>query len=289
VATQPTVGVSTSAFFPKPIAETLAILSDQPWRGVELMPQAPSECAPAYGKQLLDIGSGRFDFCGIHFPQILAPFLYNPDPSAFAFGQQLCREIAELAGVIGARAIVVHGPWAKMAVGAFLEATLANFRLMCDVGVVNGVAIALENTPSSPMGASVATMTQFAALVNRPNFDYAFDVTHTYEMGQEPWSYLDGLPSITHVHASDFDLASQRRHTAPGDGDVDWPRVIGKLAQRGFRGNFVLELLESSLGEDPAATLRAAAALLDPIIDEAYAAAEGGSHAGAASPARTHE
>ena len=272
MATRPTVGVSTSAFFPRPIAETLAILADQPWRGVELMPQAPSECTPGYGHQLLELGSGRFDFCGIHFPQILAPFLYNPDPSAFAFGQQLSGDIARLAGVIGARAIVVHGPWAKMAQGAYLDATLANLRHMCDVGAANGVAIALENTPSSPIGASVATMTAFAAVVDRPNFDYTFDVTHTYEMGQEPWPYLAELPSIAHVHASDFDFASQRRHTAPGDGDVDWPRVVGELARRGFSGNFILELLESSLGADPAATLRAAAALLDPIIDETYAA-----------------
>lgn len=283
MATRPTLGVSTSAFFPRPIAETLEILSQQPWRGVELMPQAPSECAPTYGRALLELGAGHFDFCGIHFPQILAPFLYNPDPSAFAFGQQLSREIAELAGVIGARAIVVHGPWAKMAEGAYLEATLANLRLLCDVGAVAGVAIALENTPGSPIGSSVATMTAFAALVDRANFDYTFDVTHTYEMGQEPWPYLADLPSIAHVHASDFDLATQRRHTVPGDGDVDWPRVIGSLAQRGFYGNFVLELLDSSLGDDPAATLRAAAARLDPIITEAYSAADVTSQANAAS------
>lgn len=273
MATRPTLGVSTSAFFPRPISETLDILAQQPWRGVELMPQAPSECTPAYGKVLLELGAGRFDFCGIHFPQILAPFLYNPDPSAFAFGQQLSREIAELAGVIGARAVVVHGPWAKMAEGAYLEATLANLRLLCDVGIVHGVAIALENTPSSPIGSSVATMTSFAALVDRANFDFTFDVTHTFEMGQEPWPYLADLPSIAHVHASDFDLATNRRHTVPGDGDVDWPRVIGLLAQRGFNGNFVLELLDSSLGDDPAATLRAAAARLDPIITAAYASA----------------
>ncbi len=267
----PTRGVSTSAFFPRPIQDTLSILANQPWRGVELMPQAPSECAPAYGRHLLDLSGGRFDFCGIHFPQILAPFLYNPDRSAFEFGQQLSRDVAELAGVIGARAIVVHGPWAKMADGAYLEATLANMRAMCEVGAPHGVTIALENTPSSPVGSSVETMVRFAELVDRSNFGFTFDVTHTYEMGQDPWRYLAGLPSIAHIHASDFDLATQRRHTAPGDGDVPWPRLIEALAARAFTGNFVLELLASSLGDDPAGTLRHSAALLDPLFDAAYA------------------
>jgi len=271
VATLPTRGVSTSAFFPKPIEETLSILARQPWRGVELMPQAPSECRPTYGQRLLELGAGRFDFCGIHFPQILAPFLYNPDPSAFEFGQELSRDIALLAGVIGASAIVVHGPWAKMDEGAHLEATLANMRLMCDVGLEHGVTVALENTPSSPVGASVEAMVRFAEVVRRDNFGFTFDVTHTYEMSQDPWRYLEGLPSIAHIHASDFDLATQRRHTAPGDGDVPWPRLIEALAARRFTGNFVLELLASSLADDAAETLRSSAALLDPIFEAAYA------------------
>ncbi|MFU8889227.1 MAG: sugar phosphate isomerase/epimerase family protein [Trueperaceae bacterium] len=267
---RPTVGVSTSAFFPRPIEATLEILAQQPWRGVELMPQAPSECRPAYGERLLALGAGRFDFCGIHFPQILAPFLYNPDPSAFAFGQELCRDLPELAGAIGARTIVVHGPWANMSEGAFLDATLANLRLLCDVGADLGVTVALENTPGSPMGASVDAMVAFAAQVARPNFGYTFDTTHTYEMGQELMPYLHGLPSIAHVHASDFDVASQTRHTPPGRGVIDWAAVVRTLADRGFHGNFILELLGKNLGEDPVRTLRDAAALLDPIFDAAY-------------------
>lgn len=270
MATRPIRGISTSAFFPRPIEETLEILSRQPWRGVELMPQAPFECTPAFGRKLLELGEGRFDFCGIHFPQILAAFLYNPDPSASEFGQQLSRDIAELAGVLGSTTIVVHGPWTNMSEGDYLRATLANMRAMCDVGAPHGVTIALENTPSSPNGGSVESMVRFAEQVDRPNFGFTFDVTHTYEMGQEPWPYLEGLPAIAHVHASDFDLATNRRHTAPGDGDVDWPRVIGQLASRGFDGNFILELLSSTLGEDPADTLRCAAALLDPMFEAAY-------------------
>jgi sugar phosphate isomerase/epimerase len=270
LTTLPTRGVSTSAFFPRPIEDTLELLAQQPWRGVELMPQAPSECTPEFGERLLHLGNDRFDFCGIHFPQILAPFLYNPYPAAFEYGQRLSRDLVTLAGVLGSRTIVVHGPWPNMATGPFLDATLANLRLMCDLGLERGVTIALENTPSSPMGASPSAMTTFAAQVDRPGLGFTFDVTHTYEMRQEPMPYLRELPSIAHVHASDFDAATNTQHTAPGHGVVDWQVVVRTLAARGFSGNFILELRAASLGEDPVRTLCDSAALLDPIFDDAY-------------------
>lgn len=273
MTTLPTRGVSTSAFFPRPIEDTLDLLAQQPWRGVELMPQAPSECTPEFGDRLLRLGNDRFDFCGIHFPQILAAFLYNPYPAAFEFGQRLSRDLVMLAAVLGSRTIVVHGPWSSMAQGPFLEATLANLRLMCDLGLDRGVTVALENTPSSPMGASPSAMTAFAALVDRPNLGFTFDVTHTFEMHQEPMPYLLELPSIAHVHASDFDAATNTQHTPPGHGVVDWRKIVRALAERAFSGNFILELRAASLGEDPVRTLSDSAALLDPIFDAEYGTA----------------
>lgn len=261
------LGVSTAAFFPHSLQETFDILAQQPWRGIELMPQSPQECFPEFAETLFALSDGRFEFCGIHFPQILAPFLYNPYPSAFAYGQDLCRGLGELAGALGCTTIVVHGPWENMSKGAFLEATLANLRLLCDSAVGQGVMIALENTPGSPMGSSPETLIAFAEQIDRPNLNYTFDVTHSYQMKQDPMVYLRDLPSIAHVHASDFDLKTNQRHTPPGQGSVDWPAIVGALWDRGFAGNFILELLPDTMKPDPVTALQACTALLNPLFD----------------------
>ena len=258
------LGVSSAAFFPLSLADTFAILEQLPWKGIELMPQSPEECQPEFAESILKLSDGRFDFCGIHFPQILAPFIYNPYPSAFEYGKQLCTDIANYAGLIKSSTIVVHGPWEKMSKGKFLDATVSNFRTLCDIGAKNNVIIALENTPSSPLGANPSEMIALAKKVDRPNFSFTIDITHAYELGQDPMIYIEDLPHIAHVHASDYDLNLNQKHALPGQGDVDWEKIIKALHEKDFNGNFILELLPGTLGDDPVKGLNTSIALLEP-------------------------
>jgi sugar phosphate isomerase/epimerase len=260
--------VSTAAFFPRDLERTFGVLAQQPWRGIELMPQAPSECRPEFADYLNTLGGGRFVFCSIHFPQILDPFLYNPYPTAFKYGQQLCHNLAELACVLGCSTIVVHGPWENMSNGIFLKATLSNLRLLCDVSLKYDVIVALENTTSSPYGRAPQAMLDFAKVIDRPNLGFTVDITHAYQMGQNPMIYIQSLPEIAHIHASDFDTATGKGHMPPGQGVVDWSAIIGTLHERGFAGNFILELLPKTLGDDPVQTLQECTALLDSFFGD---------------------
>lgn len=262
------LGVSTAAFFPQPLADTLDLLARLPWKSVELMPQTPHECTPAFADEVLALGAGRFDFCAIHFPLILAPFLYNPYPGALAFGQKLCTGLAEQAGRLGCNTIVVHAPWPSMAAGAFYDATVSNLRLLCDAGRPYGVTVGLENSPSAPLVGSPAAMQSFAAVIDRENLGFTVDITHAYQMKQDPFDYLRTLPSIAHIHASDFQLATDQRHVLPGRGDVDWMAIIAVLRERQFRGNFILELLPETLKPDPGQGLRESIALLERCFAE---------------------
>ena len=261
------LGVSTAAFFPHPLAETLERFARLPWKGVELMPQTPEECAAGFADTVLALGAGRLDFCAIHFPQILAPFLYNPYPGALAFAQTLCSGLAEQAGRLGCNTIIVHAPWPSMSQGAFYEATLHNLRALCDAARPIGVTIGLENSPSAPLTGSPAAMQSFAAAIDRDNLGFTVDITHAYQMKQDPLDYLRSLPSIAHVHASDFLPDAHQPHVLPGRGIVDWPAIIAVLRERKFGGNFILELLPETLGPDPEAGLSESMALLQPLLE----------------------
>jgi sugar phosphate isomerase/epimerase len=257
------LGISTAAFFPRPLPDTLDLLARLPWNAVELMPQTPHECTAAFADEVLALGAGRFHFCAIHFPQILAPFLYNPYPGALDFGRALCTGLAEQAGRLGSNTIIVHAPWPSMAAGAFYEATLVNLRHLCDVSRQHGVTIGLENTPSSQLAGSPQAMQAFAAAIDRDNLGFTVDITHAYQLKQDPLAYLQSLPSIAHLHVSDFGLDTRQPHVLPGRGVVDWPTLIAALKERQFRGNFILELLPETLDADPGPGLAESIAMLD--------------------------
>lgn len=244
------------------------ILEHQPWKDLELMPQSPVECRPEFATQLEKIGRGRFGFCAIHFPQILAPFLYNPYPSAFEYGQQLCVDLSELAGHIGCNVIVIHGPWEKMSVGPFLKATLSNIRLLCETSAKYDVKVAFENTASSPFAGSPEAMIDFVSRVSHPNLSFMVDITHAYQMNQDPFMYIASLPEVVHVHASDFNTATKKYHLSPGEGMVDWPEIVHALKEKGSLESFVIELLPESLGGDPIKTIQKCTSLLDPLFKD---------------------
>ena len=264
----PRLGVSTAAFFPRPLEDVLRILDQQPWKYIELMPQAPAECRPEFAGQIQEISAGRFDFCAIHFPLILQPFLFNPYPAAREFGQGLCAGLGRLAGALGCSVIVVHGPWERMSTGAFLEVTQANLRLLCDTCAGDGVMVALENTTSSPFGESPEAMVAFVEDIDRPNLSFALDITHAHQMNQDPLAYIRHLPELVHVHASDFAVAGGKRHLPPGEGIVDWPAIMDALCGKGFAGNFVIELLPETLGDHPVQTLQRSTAMLTPLFED---------------------
>lgn len=264
----PRLGISTAAFFPRSLEETYQILKRQVWQHVELMPQAPAECRPEFADRLHALGADQLRVTAIHFPQILQPFLFNPYAAAFEFAQRVCMNLGNLAGALGCSVVVVHGPWATMSTGPFLRATLANLRLLCDTCFKHEVTVALENTTSSPFADSPEAMLAFASTVKRPNLSFALDTTHAHQLNQDPMIYIEGLPKLAHIHASDFAVEGGQRHLPPGDGVINWPALIGALRDKGFDGNFIIELLPETLGDDPALTLQRSIGLLSPHFED---------------------
>lgn len=259
------LGVSTAAFFPRPLDEIFLILRQQPLRCIELMPQSPAECQPGFAAELVRVAGEGFVFPSIHFPLILEPFLFNPYPSAREFGRELCRGLAQLAAALGSTVIVVHSPPRRMSRASFLQVARENTAYLCELCSHQGVKVALENTASGPIQ-SPGQMQEWSESIGHPNLTFALDTTHAHQAGLDPLAFLVSLPRLAHIHASDY-LSQQGAHQPPGTGEVSWSRLAQALLQRGFQGHIILELSTKTIGENPVQTLQESASFLMSVFD----------------------
>ena len=87
-----------------------------------------------------------------------------------------------------------------------------------------------------------------------PNLKVCFDTNHCTHI--LPEDYLDELLAsgmqgrIAAVHISDYDLCEEK-HRLPGDGKINWERVLSKLEELDFDGVFMYEVSKATDREIP--------------------------------------
>ena len=93
----------------------------------------------------------------------------------------------------------------------------------------------------------VETVDQALALLeNAPHLSWVLDVNHL--LHDKPEDAILRIGSrIKHLHISDYDFIDER-HFLPGDGLIDWMKVIGNLEKIGYNGVFNYEVSLSKRG-----------------------------------------
>ncbi len=260
MAYRPWFGVSTAAFFPWDLRTISDILHAQPLPHVELMPQAPQECNPAFAGTLRRLLGDSLRVSSIHFPLILHHFLADPYPAARSYARQLCRSLADLAGALDSHTIIVHGSPKDMTRADFVAVSRENIGYLADRCHGHGVAVALENTPEGATS-TVEQLRTWLSTINRPSLATCLDVGHAHRAGLDPVLMAHELPHLDHVHVHGFH-PQHGDHRLLQEGIVNWQAVAEALARRGFVGGIVIELKPETLGADPKETLRQNAAFL---------------------------
>jgi len=93
--------------------------------------------------------------------------------------------------------------------------------------------------------------------ISSPAVRFCLDFGHSH-MAQNTEAFLVQLaPYLAYVHIAD-NHGEHDEHLAAGDGTIDWPSVLARTLQLGFRGPFVLEFPELN---DPARFARFGALL----------------------------
>ena len=119
-----------------------------------------------------------------------------------------------------------------------------------------GVVIGFEPEP----GMLVATLADYQRLlthVDAPNFQLTLDVGHLHCLGEVPIAaqIRRWRDRIVNVHLEDM-CAGVHEHLMFGDGEIEFPPVLGALEKIGYRGGVYVELSRHS-HDAPQAALQA--------------------------------
>ncbi len=262
------LGFNTACLHGLPLAECVRLGLDTGLRGVELLSFADHRNAmgdiagmffdrmtPEQKSELIAL-TEPFDNVSIH-----APFWdmqpVSPNPGLRDETRRQLRETLRMAGEIGASTVTTHIiPKSGYQWDEYRAEVVDCYRELGDVAAEAGVTVTIET------GFPVA-IEEFASLVHDIGHDAVganVDVGHlrgimSAEEKAAPdaaETYNDLLAAhieslgakMYHMHLHDIRPADFRDHRTPGDGILDYPRLLAQLLAMDYPGLLVLELDE---------------------------------------------
>lgn len=162
--------------------------------------------------------------------------------------ENLAREV-DLCVALGGRLLVIHpgdaviGP--EMHDPARIGALERSAAELAELGERLNCTIALENLQPGQMGNDMATLRRIVEGIDSPRLGLNYDCGHA-NLGQDAVAVLrQAGPRIVSTHIHD-NFGRGDDHLAPGFGGIDMDAVCRALAEVGYRGEFVLELMETT-------------------------------------------
>ncbi len=103
----------------------------------------------------------------------------------------------------------------------------------------NGIIIAVEDLPRTCLGRNSGEILDLVSV--HPNLRVCFDTNHLLNEDIETFIERVGDKIVT-THISDYDFIDER-HWLPGEGKVDWQKLIAALKKTGYDGPWLYEIV----------------------------------------------
>jgi len=244
-------------------ADALRLLADLSVRRVELWYR--DDLKPLRGELKSLANELGLELVSLHAPFGSELDISHPDESVRARGVRRVTDSMELAADYGCEYVVVHPSANYYEDRAHMER--AREALLRSMGELEGAAarlgltLLLENMLAKPglhrVGVSAA---EIVALIEEGGFErfaVCLDVGHSNYNGLDPAEEARAAGRhLASLHVDDNDGTADS-HKPPGEGAVDWGRLLGALTGMGFSGLLVLELYG---GDEPRSVLERALA-----------------------------
>jgi sugar phosphate isomerase/epimerase len=246
---------SSNGFRKYSLADSIAILADLGYEGIEIMADVPHAYPPHLTRgdireirQALD--RHRLQISNINAFMLHAvgdtwhPSWIERDPLLRAKRVDHTLNCIDLAAKLGVRTISTEpgGPLDGMEFEEgsriFLEGLLA----VQERARVKGVKVLIEPEP----GLLIENSKQFCTFFEKLDpevFGLNFDVGHFYCVGEDPSDLVWELKDITHhFHLEDIASSRVHHHLMLGEGTIDLEAVLNTIQASGYKGFVTVEL-----------------------------------------------
>ncbi len=248
---------SANAFRNYSLMETMSIVKEAGYDGVEIMCDAPHAYPPhlsvddrkkikeRLAQNCLDISNlNAFMLCAIQ--DFHHPSWIEPDENYRRLRVQHTLDCILLASDFGARCLSTEpgGPLGDMDYETALELFCEGLSEVIPIARARGVRLLIEPEP----GLLIENSRQFLSFLDRlgGNADVIglnFDIGHFYCVGEDPLEKIRELREyIFHFHLEDVPLDRRHEHIMLGEGALDIPGILDAIEKTGYDGYVTVEL-----------------------------------------------
>jgi sugar phosphate isomerase/epimerase len=248
------VGLSTGCFYDRNILECLELIRESGFSMVEVC-SSPAHL-DYHDLAAVRAAAQRIEVLGMEAYSFHAPFadhidIASPDEGRRRAGLEEIIQAAEAAALLQVQYFVVHpGPESRAEIPAEerlarMEHVAATLNLVAQRCRALGLGCVLENKLPHLLFGHTSDILWILDAIDTPGVGACLDTGHAalagdmYHLVQK----LSGHLRMLHVHDNSGNADD---HRPPGDGTIEWERLLRGLVEINFRGALILELGKAS-------------------------------------------
>jgi len=257
---------SSNAFLHRTLAETIVVLADIGYDGIEIMADVPHAYPLHFTEDDIRQTRDLLGRKGIEISNVNA-FMHNADgdtyhpswiekdPAERARRIEYTLRCVDLAEKLGAPHISTEpgGPLEGITAEEGFSYFLDGLRAVEGEARDKGIRILIEPEP----GLLIENSSEFLQLYEKLDpavFGLNFDIGHFFCVGEDPASLVSRFKDCApHFHLEDIDASRRHHHLMLGDGAIDIPGVLETIENTGFAGCVTVELYTYSEDAEGAA------------------------------------
>jgi len=246
---------SANAFRRYSLMETIAVIAELGYDGIEIMADIPHAYPPQMTAQDMRLIAAalarhRLQVANINAFMLWAvgdtwhPSWIEADEAQRAVRIEHTRNCIRLAAELGATTISTEpgGPLGNMAPGAALDLFRQGLAQIASDAARCGVKVLIEPEPDLLIETS-GQFLHFFQQLDPAVFGLNFDIGHFYCAGEDPAALVSRLQGCTgHYHLEDIAPSRKHHHLMPGEGAIDLKAVLREIGLSGYDGFVTVEL-----------------------------------------------